>query len=345
MQFYKILENATEREIEKDEALFLFHYANDWEKLWQLFKTASTVRDQQLGKLFKLKAFALSTNKGCKTSPPCRYCGQASSNFKFFKTIASLEEVAESVKIAENIGFKGVQLGGGCSGNKGAEAVDDTRIVKELTSLNVFVNYGADMSEENILKLKELGIGSIGCSFETINEEIFKKIKPGESLKERKRVAELIDKHGVGLASGIMIGVGETYEDRVEHIFYLKRFQNLSLIYISGFFPIPGTPMGNQLPATSVDIAKTMAITRLVHRDIDLDGSFGRDEQLQLWIMAGANHRIIHGMFEPVSKVEQFRRFRGEVRKIGENFVFINILPIYVNMVKEMGLRPDLNEN
>ena len=344
MQFDKILEKATERELEKDEALFLLENANDWQQQLKLLNTASFVRDKYVGRIFKLKAFAISTNQGCKTSPPCRYCGQASANFKFFKTVAGPEEVAESVRIAEEIGFKGVQLGGGCSGNKGAEAVEDARIVKEITNLDVFVNYGADMSEENIVKLKELGIGTIGCSFETINEEIFKKIKPGESLEERKKVAELIDKHGVGLASGIMIGVGETYEDRVEHIFYLKNFKNLRLVYISGFFPIPGTPMGNQPPATSMEIAKTMAITRLVHRHIDVDGSFGRDDQLQLWIMAGANHRIIHGIFEPVSKIGQFRRFRGETRKIGDDFVFMNILPIYVNMVKGVGLQPDLNK-
>ena len=342
MEFDEILVDAREREITKEEALFLFDEANDRVKISQLLDTASYVRDENLGKLFKLKAFILSSNQGCSIDPPCRYCGQSSDKAKFFTKIATAEEVAESAKIAEGIGFKGVQCGGGCSGNKGSEAVEDTRTIRSVTGLDVFVNYGADMSGENILKLKELGVDSIGCSLETINEEVFKKIKPGGGLDERKSVAQMIDEHDVGLASGIMINIGESYQDRVDHIFYLKNFANLKLVYISGFSPIPGTPMENRPPATSFDIAKTMAIVRLVHRDIDLDGSFGRDDQLQLWIMAGANHRLIHGIFEPKNKMSP-HKFRGEVQDIGENYVFMNILPIYVNMIEETGLKVDLS--
>ena len=341
MKFEELLADAREREITREEALFLFEGANDWVKVSQLLTTASYVRDKNVGKLFKLKAFILSTNKGCRTNPPCRYCGQSSEKAKFFTKVATPEEVAESAKIAEEIGFKGVQCGGGCSGNKGAEAVEDTRIVKSATNLDVFVNYGVDMSDENIQKLKELDVGSIGCSLETINEETFKKIKPGDSIEERKKVAQLIDKHGVGLASGIMINIGESYQDRVNHIFYLKNFENLKLIYISGFFPIPGTPLENHPSATSIDIAKTMAIVRLTHRNTDLDGAFGRDDQLQLWIMAGANHRLIHGIFEPKNKIFS-HKFRGKAQKIGEDFAFMNVLPIYVNMIEETGLKADI---
>jgi biotin synthase len=345
MKFNETLEEAKEREITKEEALFLFESANDWIKISQLLSTASYVRDKNLGRFFKLDAFILSSNKGCKTYPSCRYCGQASQKSKFFTKVATPREVAESAKIAEQIGFKGVQCGGGCSGYKGAEAVEDTKIVKESTNLDVFVNYGADMSDEHILKLKQLGVGRIGCSFETINEDLFKKIKPGDSLYERKKVAQLIDERGVSLATGIMIGIGESYVDRVKHIFYLKNFKNLSTIYISGFFPIPGTPMEGYPPATSIDIAKTMAITRLAHPYADLDGSFGRDDHLQLWIMAGTNRRIIHGIFESKNRIAFSRHFYGEPKQTGKDFSFINTLPIYANIIKEMGLKPDLNQS
>ena len=347
MEFEGILEKARNREITEQEALFLFENAKDWIRVSQLLQTASYVRDKEVGRVFKLKVFALSSNKGCRTNPPCRYCGQSSRDSKqrFFTYPANPEEVAEAARIADEAGFMGVQLGGGCSGFKGAEAVEDAKIVKSVApDLEIFVNYGADMSEENIIKLKELGVERIGCSFETINEELFRKIKPGDSLKERMRVAELIDKHGVGLVSVMMIGIGESYKDRVNHIFYLKRFKNLKRISVSGFLPIRGTPMENDPPATSIDIAKTIAITRLVHRNIDLSGSFGRDDQLQLWIMAGTNMRTIHGMFEPIHRVERVK-FGGDVRKISDRFVFINSLPIYIKMIEEMGLKPGLRLN
>ena len=56
---------------------------------------------------------------------------------------------------------------------------------------------------------------------------------------------------------------------------------------------------------------KTMAITRLAHPYADLDGSFGWDDQLQLWITAGTNHRIIHGIFESKNRIAFSRHFYG----------------------------------
>ncbi len=343
MEFDEVLEKARDDGITREEALYLFENADDWMKLSQLMSTASYMRDENLGRVFKLDAFILSSNKGCTINPPCRYCGQSSDRAKLFTKVATPADVAESARIAEQIGFKGVQCGGGCSGNHGAEAVADTKVVTESTSLDVFVNYGADMSEENILKLKELGVGRIGCSFETMNEELFRRIKPGDSLQKRKEVAQLIDEHGVKLATGIMIGIGESYTDRVEHIFQLKNFNNLSTVYISGFFPIPGAAMERYPPATPMDIAKTMAITRLAHPGIDLDGSFGRDDHLQLWMMAGANRRIIHGIFEPVDRATFTRRFPAESKQIGDDYIFTDILPTYVDMIEQMGLVPELS--
>lgn len=342
MNLQELLEEAKSRRITKNEALYLFKETKSEKSFLKLLETAGYVRDQNVGRKIEFWPFALSANKGCSTNPPCQYCGMASDKVRMGigdDRIASEREVAKAAKIAEKQGFKGVQLGGGCSGNQGAEAVTDSKIVKSKTSLKVFVNYGYDMSEQNICRLKELGIEMVGCSFETINQELFSKIKPGDSLEERKRVANLIDENNLGLASGLMIGIGETYEDRVKHLFYLRKFKNLKYVYVSGFYPIPGTPMEAKPPATSVDIAKTIAITRLIHRSAAIGGSFGRDDQLQLWILAGINHRNIHGMFEPKNRRKGVSwRFKGETKEVSENFVFVNSLPIYSQMATEIGL-------
>lgn len=344
MKYEEVLERSEERGVTEEEALTLFEKTDRLSRYLRLFETASRVRDANVGTDFELWPFSLSTNTGCSTDPPCRYCGEASEEVKMGtdeETIASEGEVAEAARIAESMGFPGVQLGGGCSGRGGEEAVNDSRIVKDETDLKIFVNYGYDMSEENIAKLEELGVERVGCSLETVNREIFERIKPGDSLEERKKVANLIDESDLGLASGMMIGVGESYEDRVDHLFQLKKFDSLNYTYVSGFFPIPGTPMENRPPASSLDIAKTIAIMRLVLRDVDIGGSFGRDDQLQLWMMAGTSQRNVHGMFEPKESGKGFsKRFNGERREIGDNFVFINSLPTYAEMVKEAGLKP-----
>ena len=346
MHHEKILEEAKDREITKEEALYLFKETNSAERFLSLLRVAGHVRDQNLGKQFKVWVHVPSTTEGCITSPPCRYCWNSSRirSLKSRNKSASPEELIEIAKMAEKIGFEGVQPGGGCTGKKGKDAVEDTRIIKKSTNLKVYVNYGYDMSEESILQLKNLGVERIGCQLEAINPQIFYKIKPGDNLEKRKEIMQTIEKHGVGLDSGIMIGVGESYQDRVDGVFYLKRFRSLKRTSVCGFLPIAGTPMQNEIPATTRDIAVTLAIMRLVHRDIDIEGSFGRDEQLQIWIMAGTNIRLIHGLFRPKENGNGFKRdsFKGETVKVTERFQFINLLPFYLRMVREAGLEVNL---
>lgn len=346
MIYKKILEEAREREITKEEALFLFNESNR-EKFFPLLETASYVRDKNVGKKFKLWAHIPSTTSGCITIPACRYCWMSSS-IKGMKTrnkSAAEPELIEIAKMAENIGFEGVQPGGGCTGRKGADAVRDAELIKSNTNLMVYSNYGYDMSEENIIRLKELGVERIGCQLEAFNPEVFKRIKPGDNLEERKQVLETIEKHDAGLDSGIMIGVGESYQDRVDAIFYLKKFKNLNRTSVCSFMPIPGTPMESRMPATTMDTAVTLAIVRLVFRNIDIEGSFGRDEQLQMWIMAGTNIRCIHGLFREKRIEKGFVKepFKGKIVEINERFEFVNLLPYYIKMIEEAGLELTAN--
>ena len=348
MNYEKILQEAKNREITREEALYLFQESDDNEKFLSLLKTAGYVREQNLGKEFKLWVHIPSTTEGCITSPPCKYCWNSShiKRLKLRNKSASPEELVKIAKMAEEIGFEGVQPGGGCTGKKGRDAVKDTEIIKKNTHLKVYVNYGYDMCKESILRLKELEVERIGCQLEVINPKIFYRIKPGDNLEKRKEIMEIIEKHNVGLDSGIMIGVGESYQDRVDGIFYLKKFKNLKRTSVCGFLPLPGTPMQNELPATTKDIAVTLAITRLIHRDIDIEGAFGRDEQLQLWIMAGTNIRLIHGLFRPKENGNGFKKIspRGETIEVSKNFQFTNLLPFYLKMISEVGLEVNLKK-
>lgn len=346
MRYDEILAEAREREISPEEALYLFEETNSIDRFASLLQCATYVRDQEKGREFKLWVHVPSTTVGCVTNPPCRYCGisRARKGGEPGHGTATPEQLAAIAKMAEDIGFEGVQPGGGCTGLKGLDAVDDARIIRQATNLKVYVNYGYDMSEENILKLKELGVDRIGAQLEFVNPEMFYKIKPGDSLDRRKKVLQLIEKHDVGLDSGLMIGAGESFQDRVDGLFYLKGFKNLVRSSICGFMPIPGTPMERDLPATSMDIAVSLAIMRLVLRAVDIEGTFGRDDQLQLWIAAGTNIRLIHGLFRPAGRGDNHQRplFKAETIPVVHGFEYVNLLPFYIRMIEQAGMRSNL---
>ncbi len=345
MNYDPLLTKAENEEITPEEALFLFEETNTTQRFLSLLRCASLVREKHKGREFKLWAHVPSTTTGCITNPPCRYCGIARAAKKEGgRVTAKPEQLAAMAKMARKIGFEGVQPGGGCTGLLGRDAVEDARIIKEASGLKVYSNYGYDMSEENILKLKELGVDRIGAQLEFVHPEAFYRIKPGDHLEKRKEVLELIEKHNVGLDSGLMIGTGETFQDRVDGFFYLKGFKNLVRTSICGFKPIPGTPLEGYQPATSMDIAITLAIMRLVLRDVDIEGAFGRDDQLQLWIAAGINIRLIHGLFRPVNGHGHSHSafYKAETTPVADGFEYVDLLPFYVRMIKEAGLEPNL---
>ena len=346
MNYDEMLNKAREEEISPEEAIFLFEETDCIDRFVNLLQCASYVRDQKKGREFKLWVHVPSTTVGCITNPPCRYCGISRETRKGHPghITATPEQLATIAEVAEKMGFEGVQPGGGCTGLNGRDAVDDTRIIKQATNLKVYVNYGYDMNEENILKLKDLGVDRIGAQLEFVHPEMFYKIKPGDDLDKRKEVLQLIEKHNVGLDSGLMIGVGESFQDRVDGFFYLKGFKNLVRTSICGFMPIPGTPMEKYLPATSMDIAITLAIMRLILRDVDIEGTFGRDDQLQLWIAAGTNMRLIHGLFRPAGqgRKQQKSFFRTEAIPVADGFEFVDFIPFYVRMIEQAGMRVNL---
>lgn len=249
--------------LDKNELLELFKikYAED---LMDLMQTACDLRNSNNDNI-KLTSTVHLTNI-CKVTPKCKYCGFAANTSlegyynPFFKKD---HEILDAVKCVEKSGIPRVSCSG-AHGYNGLQAVNAARIVKEHTSLELLVNVGADL---NITALKELykyNTDTICCNLETINEKLFNELKPGEKLQDRIKVCEKISDEGIELSSGLLIGLGESYQDRVNHLLFLKKFPYLGEIPVMGFNPYINTPMENHPPCSLIEQVKTIAITRLM---------------------------------------------------------------------------------
>ncbi|XRP96249.1 5,10-methenyltetrahydromethanopterin hydrogenase cofactor biosynthesis protein HmdB [Methanocaldococcus sp. 16A] len=343
MVFEKIEENFKELKegnkqfiknglIDEDESLKLFKIDN-WRDYLKLFRLASEVRD-----FFKKEIEITSTihiTNICKINPKCSYCGFAAGTSKegYYKPFRlNDEDIKKSAIAIEESGIKRVSCSS-AHGYEGREVVRALKIVKDNTNLEVLVNAGADLTEEAIKELKKYGIDTICCNLETINEELFKKLKPGEELEDRIRVCKLVNKYDIELSSGLLIGIGESYEDRVEHLFYLKNELNVGEIPIMGFNPYKGTPMENHPKCSALEQAKTIAITRLLFPNIRITSptpTIGA-ELVQFALLGGAsniatviprNHPInIKGVGSPKT---------GNLEEV-------------VKMIVDLGLKPKLD--
>jgi len=97
-------------------------------------------------------------------------------------------------------------------------------------------------------------------------------------------------KEGLLIEEGILLGVGESDEDRVDSIFDMSRL-GVSQVRAMGFIPQKGFPMERHEPPPIIDEMKTMAVMRLVHQDKLMPASFDIDglKGLELRLASGPN--------------------------------------------------------
>ena len=97
-------------------------------------------------------------------------------------------------------------------------------------------------------------------------------------------------REGLLIEEGILLGVGETDEDRVNSVLSMK-YVRASQVRAMGFIPQIGSPMETRESPPIIDEMKTMAVMRLVHQDklmpasLDIDGL----KAFELRLASGAN--------------------------------------------------------
>lgn len=340
MDLKNVLFSAKNGEISREEALYLFKKVSGYREALELFKVSSIVRNDEVGPVYKLDGFIGPITR-CTTSPPCSYCGAAST----FRKPLRPEEVAMGARLIEETGTKRVELGGGTFWEGADEIVlEAVKSVDSSTSLEMWINVGPSLSREVLNKMKGMGVKEVCSSLEAWNPDVFKEAKPGDSLEERKKFARMVKAVGLDLISVMMVGIGSTYEDYVEHIFWLKDL-GVDAFYVTGFKPVPGTPFEDRKPALSLEVAKTAAIARLVLRDRDTSmGGIMNDLQLlPLQIMAGVNRHVHLGAHvhrprpSPGPQPSTPRNRMTDVRCI-DGLEFVNMLPLTTTLIERAGM-------
>ena len=288
----KILDKAENGQQLSDEEFLELLKIDDDEHLKKLFTIAANIRDNQ-SKTIKLTSTVHITNK-CQIQPRCGYCGfaeETSSKGYYNAFYKSDDEILKAAKSINEAHIPRVSCSGGY-GYKGKQAVNACRIVKENTDLEILVNVGGDLTSKSINQLAELGADTVCCNLETINEEVFNEVKPGDSLSQRIETCKLVSEAGIGLSSGLLLGIGESPEDRIRHLRFLNNFKTLEEIPIMGFNPYDDTPMANRPAFPLKEQLKMVAITRIMYPNIRITmptPTVG-PENVEFSLKAGANN-------------------------------------------------------
>lgn len=237
--FDRLLKTALESDITPEIALQILQESKEQKNALKLFEASSRLRDEKIGKDLWLSS-GISGVIPCKVVPKCTYC-------TYFTTESfQIDKLSLCVKEIEKLGIKHIHLSGRTNiDGYDKEIISMIESIRKVSDIDIEINLGPSFSEETVKVFRDLDVKSITSSLEIFNEDLFKKAKPGDSLDKRKELIEICDKHGMSVRSMMLIGLGETYEDRIQHLFYLRKVKNLYHLRFSRFYPYPNTACNN----------------------------------------------------------------------------------------------------
>ncbi|WP_058486604.1 biotin synthase BioB [Defluviitalea phaphyphila] len=247
-----------------EEALKLSKVKKD-EDINQLCCSANKIKEYFGGR--EVDLCTIMNGKSGRCSEDCKFCAQ-SSHYKTNVEVYGLVSKEQVLKLAKENEKEGVNRFSLVTSGKTVTKEEFENILEIYEELNKEINLDLCASlgileYEQLKKLKEKGVTMYHHNLET-SREYYKKICTTHSYEERVETINNAKKAGMKVCSGGIIGVGETFEDRIKLAFELKKLK-VNSIPINILNPVKGTPLENEQPLTQNEILKTMAIFRFIH--------------------------------------------------------------------------------
>jgi len=150
-------------------------------------------------------------------------------------------------------------------------------LVAGETSLLPHINPGL-MTAEDIASLREVSV-SMGLMLESVSDRLLRRGGPHYRCPDkapRLRLATIAEagKQRVAFTTGILIGIGETPEERVDALYAIRdlheRYGHVQEVIIQNFRAKADTAMGTQEDLSLADMLRTLAVARLILGDMNI---------------------------------------------------------------------------
>ncbi|KGM97600.1 biotin synthase BioB [Clostridium botulinum] len=215
-----------------------------------------------------------------KCSEDCKFCAQsAHHNTQIVPhSLYSYDKMLKLAKENESEGvhrYSLVTSGRGMSGEEFKNVLNIYKKLKKDTNIKLCASFGI-INKEQLQHLKKEGVMRYHHNLES-SREFYSKICTTHSYDERIATIKNAQDVGLEVCSGGIIGMGETFEDRINLAIELKKLKIMS-IPINVLMPIKGTPLENQKPLDNEEILRTIAIFRFLNPKADIRLAGGRNK-------------------------------------------------------------------
>ena len=175
---------------------------------------------------------------------------------------------------------------------------DICKLVVEETALLPHANPGT-MSRREMEALQPYN-PSMGLMLESTSRQLNApggphEFAPSKRPRVRLRTIEIAGELGIPFTTGILIGIGETREERIDSLLAIRRLHqthgHIQEVIIQNFRAKPGTSMGQMPDASSPELMWTVAVARLLlgpDVNIQVPPNLSADDY-QVYLDAGIN--------------------------------------------------------
>jgi 7,8-didemethyl-8-hydroxy-5-deazariboflavin synthase CofG subunit len=257
------------------------------EQLKPLLATAANLRDQHKGRVvtYSPKVFVPLTNL-CRDF--CGYCTFRKAPGEAGAKTMTLGEVLRVVRHGKRLGCTEVLFS---LGDK-PEAIyhemksflaergyrrtldylfDACRVTLQETGLLPHSNPGV-MGNRDLRRLKEVN-ASLGLMIESVSERLLEPGGAHDNAPDKKPALRLrtiaeAGRLGIPFTTGILIGIGESWEERIDSLCVIRdlhqRYGHIQEVIVQNFRAKPAIPMRLHPDATHEEMLKTIALARLI---------------------------------------------------------------------------------
>jgi len=167
--------------------------------------------------------------------------------------------------------------------------------------------------------LRDAGLCRYHHNIET-SPRFYPHIVSTHSFRERLDTIEFAKSAGLEVCSGGIIGMGESWQDRIDMASLLKELE-VDSVPLNILVPVRGTPLESGKAIPCADAIRTICGFRLILRDKDIKIAAGRESVLKdfqaLGFMAGANGMLIGGYLTTKGRdVREDHKLAEEIQRL-----------------------------
>ncbi len=274
-----------------------------------LLEVAHDVRVRWCGPEVEVEGIVSLKTGGCPED--CHFCSQSSrfdSPVKAVPLLSHAEVLAAARETAE-LGaseFCLVYAVRGPDERLMAHLEEVVPLVGRETGLNVAVSAGI-LTPSQAARLAAVGTHRYNHNLETARS-YFPSIVTTHTWDERFATCALVREHGMELCCGVLLGMGETVEQRLE---LLGQLRDGGPAEVPGNFldPRPGTPLAGRPLMAALEAIRWIALFRLALPDVILRYAGGREVTLgdlqEMGMTAGINALITGNYLTTLGRAPQ----------------------------------------